>query len=42
VLEIKIFSATDNSLSMPPEYYDRKIKIQINWRFWFKMKEHVV
>ena len=26
--------AVDNSLSVPPEYYDRKIKTQITWRFW--------
>jgi len=33
---VKILIRTlDNSLSVPPEYYDRKIKTQINWRFWW-------
>jgi len=28
-----ISSVVDNSISNPPEDYDRKIKIQNNWRF---------
>jgi len=29
----KLGSGVDNLLSIPPEYYDRKIKIQINRRY---------